>query len=111
MEKILKEVDRILKKVRQEEKVKVQNRVDLLNGLIKRTQEREIVLTATDSKGRREILMINPRGLFLWDEGRYMYNKMIDLAHGDIEEWANGSGGVGSVLQKALEGEVEIDIT
>ena len=112
MKKILKEIDKILKEVRQEGKVEVQNRVDLLNELIRRTQERKITLTATSSKGEREILRITPRGIFLWDEGRYMYDKMIDLTRGgDIEKWANSSGGVGSVLQKALGGEVEIEIT
>jgi len=111
MKKILKEIDKILKEVRQEGKVEIQNRVDLLNELVRRTQERKITLTAEGPQGRKERLMITPRGVFLWDEGRYMYDKMIDFAHGDIEEWANSSGDVGGVLQKALEGEVEIEIT
>jgi len=119
MKNILEKVDKILKEARQEKKVKVKTRFDLLIETIKRTQEKKITFTAEGQQGEKEVLMVTPRGVFLWDESRYVYARMIKLSyktitnppHKEIEEWANSSGAVGSVLQKALAGEVEIKIT
>ena len=75
MKKILEKVDKILKKVRQEGKVEVQTRVDLLNELIERTKEKQITLTAKGPQGRKEKLMVSQRGVYLWNEDTYRYDK------------------------------------
>ena len=117
MKNILKEVDKILIEVRQEGKGRIegQNRVGLLKELIKRTQEKQITLVVEGPPGRRKKLMVSQRGVYIWDEGRYMYDRMIDLTEGNkgeaIEIFANSSKTIGSILQEALTGKVEIEIT
>jgi len=115
MKKILKEIDKILKEVRQEGKVEVQNRVDLLNELIKRTQGKQITLEAENPQGKKQKLMISERGVYILDD-RYAYDRMIDLTEGSKKEeairiFANSSKTIGGILQEALTGKVEIEIT
>ena len=115
MKNILEEVDKILKEVRQEEVVECQTKVDILNELIRRTQERQITLAVEGPPGRRKKLMVSQRGVYIWDESRFAYNQIIDLTGGSKEEairiFANSSETIGSILQEALTGKVEIEIT
>jgi len=115
MKKILEEVDKMLKEVRQEGKVKVENRVDLLNELIKRTKGKQITLEAESPQGKKEKLMVSERGVYILDD-RYTYDRMIDLTEGNKKEeairiFAVGTGRIANILQKALAGQVEIEIT
>ena len=115
MKKILKEVDRILKKVRLEGEVKVENSVDLLNELVKRTEGKQIIFEAESPQGGKEKLMVSPRGVYILDKDKCVYNRMIDLTEGSKKEeaikiFAVGTGRIANILQKALAGEVEIKI-
>jgi hypothetical protein len=111
MKNILKEVDKILKELRQKEVIKVDTKVDLLTELIRRTQARKIFLTAKSSQGKKETLMVSENGVFfLEDKGRHMYNRTIDFSKKNIEEWVNNPEYVGGFLQKALEKGEEIQI-
>ena len=115
MKNFFEKLDKILQKARRKEKVKVENRVGLLHKLIRMVQGREIVLTLVWPWGGREKLKIAQRGIFLWDENKCMWDEQIDLSHGDKEEdirkLADNSKSVCGILMRALEDEVEIEIT
>ena len=112
---ILKKVDKMLKEMRQETEVEVKTKVGLLNEIAKRAKGKQITLEAEGPQGRKEKLMVSERGISLLDKDRYKYDQMIDLTGGNKEEairiWANSPGSISRILQKALAGEVEIEIT
>ena len=114
MEKILEKIDKMLKKVRQEE-VECQTRVGFLYEVIKRTKGKQITLRTKNPQGKKEELMVSERGVYLLDKDTYRYNQMIDLTSGNKEEvlkiFSNSPGRIKNILQKALKGEVEIEIT
>jgi len=111
MKNIFEKLDKMFKKMRQIEKIKGKNRFDILHELIRMTQGREIVLVLKNPRTR---LKITQKGVFLWKEGKYMWDQMINFAscnESDIKGLANDTGSVGSILKRVLEEEVEIEIT
>ena len=114
MKNILEKVDKMLKEIRKEEKVEIETKVDLLYEFIERAKGRQITVTIKGPQGKKEKLMISERGISLLDQDTYTYNEMIDLSCRGKKEairiFADSPGIISRILQKALKGEVEIEI-
>jgi len=111
MKNIFKRLSKLLQKARQ-------NRVDILNELMKVTQGREgreIVLTLVWPWGLREKLKIAPRGICLWNDSKYEWNRWIDIDFShekeeNIRKLANNSKDACDIILRTLAGEVKIEV-
>lgn len=86
-----------------------------LDSLILRMQAKHIVLEAENSEGKKEELMITQHGIYLPNPGgNTEWFMLAEINSGNrvkIEELANSSSSsVYRILQKALDGEVNIRV-